>query len=141
MEKENELGVEHVEVEAKPEKAERPVTCRGSFRIGTACGECARCKAAGFGPEEKKAAMEAEAERTKDLPADRVKPDGYAQRRTEEQLQRERTEIKEELKPEMKEEIKEELRPEIEEKIEEKVKEEKEKPVDPAPVDPDPKKK
>lgn len=48
--------------------------CRGSFKIGTACGECPRCRKAGYGPEQKAAAIEAEKERTKDFPADRVKP-------------------------------------------------------------------
>lgn len=118
----------HVNIEVK----EKPVTCRGSFRIGTACGECARCKEAGFGPKEKAEAEEAERERTKDLPADRVKKDGYVSRKTEEQKQEEKAELKEEIKEELKPEIKEEIKDELKEE-----KEEEEKPVDPAPVDPE----
>lgn len=47
--------------------------CRGSFKLGTACGECPRCLARNYGPDERTAAIEAEAERTKDLPPDRIK--------------------------------------------------------------------
>jgi hypothetical protein len=47
--------------------------CKGSFRLGTACGQCPRCQARNYGPAEREAALAAEAERTKDLPADRVK--------------------------------------------------------------------
>lgn len=56
----------------KEERAEG--ICRGSFRIGTACADCPRCRKADFTPEKKAAAIEAEKERTKDFPADRVKP-------------------------------------------------------------------
>lgn len=60
----------------------RPFKCKGSFRTGTACAnqelpegvQCARCTEAEFTPEKKTAAIKAEAERTKDLPASRVKP-------------------------------------------------------------------
>lgn len=48
-------------------------TCRGSFKLGTACGACPRCEAKNFGPEQREAAIAAEVERTKDLPPDRVK--------------------------------------------------------------------
>lgn len=47
--------------------------CNGSFKLGTACGACPRCEARNYGPAEKAAAIAAETERTKDLPADRVK--------------------------------------------------------------------
>lgn len=56
--------------------------CRGSFKLGTACAqqdlpegvtECAKCKAEGYTTVKRDAAIAAEAERTKDLPADRVK--------------------------------------------------------------------
>lgn len=47
--------------------------CRGSFRLGTACGECPRCKAQGYTPEKRDKAIKAEAERTAKLPPDRVK--------------------------------------------------------------------
>lgn len=61
--------------EGHQEAHETPTeSCRGSFRIGTACGECPRCRAEGFGPEERAEAIAAETERTKDLPANRVKP-------------------------------------------------------------------
>ncbi len=60
----------------------KPFKCRGSFRTGSACANqdlpegvtCARCTEAEFTPEKKKVAVEAEVERTKDLPASRVKP-------------------------------------------------------------------
>lgn len=51
----------------------KEVVCRGSYKLGTACGKCKRCKARGFNEEKKTQAIAAEAERTKDLPADRVK--------------------------------------------------------------------
>lgn len=47
--------------------------CGGSFKLGTACGNCPRCDARDFGPDEKDQAIAAEIERTKDLPANRVK--------------------------------------------------------------------
>jgi hypothetical protein len=47
--------------------------CKGSYKLGTACGDCPRCQAKNYGPTEREAAIAAEAERTKDLPADRVK--------------------------------------------------------------------
>lgn len=47
--------------------------CDGSYKLGTACGACPRCAERNYGPEEKKAAVAAELERTKDLPANRVK--------------------------------------------------------------------
>lgn len=55
------------------EKNKKVENCRGSFTRGTACAICPRCKKRGYGPQEKKAAILAEAERTKDLPKDRVK--------------------------------------------------------------------
>jgi hypothetical protein len=48
--------------------------CDGSYKLGTACGACPRCAERNYGPAEKQAAVEAERERTKDLPANRVKP-------------------------------------------------------------------
>lgn len=60
----------------------KPYRCRGSFKIGTACAqqdlpegvtECAKCKAEGYDVAKRDAAIAAEAERTKDFPADRVK--------------------------------------------------------------------
>lgn len=55
-----------------PEK-KKEFRCRGSFKVGTACGECVRCQAKNYGKAEKEAAIKAEKERTKNLPADRVK--------------------------------------------------------------------
>lgn len=57
-----------------PEIGERVPNCRGSFKVGTACGLCARCKSRGYSVEKKEKAIEAEKERTKDFPANRVKP-------------------------------------------------------------------
>lgn len=60
----------------------KPYRCRGSIRIGTACANqdlpegvdsCQKCTDASFDQAAKEAAIAAEAERTKDLPADRVK--------------------------------------------------------------------
>lgn len=60
----------------------KPYRCRGSVRIGTACANqdlpegvesCQKCTEANFDQAAKQAAIEAEAERTKNLPADRVK--------------------------------------------------------------------
>lgn len=56
-----------------PEIGERVPNCDGSFKVGTACGVCARCKSRGYSLEKKEQAIAAEKERTKDLPADRVK--------------------------------------------------------------------
>jgi len=60
----------------------KPYRCRGSMKVGTACANqdlpegvesCAKCTEANFDATAKEAAVAAEAERTKDLPADRVK--------------------------------------------------------------------
>lgn len=60
----------------------KPYRCRGSFKQGTACANvdlpegvesCAKCTEANYNATARQAAIEAEAERTKDLPADRVK--------------------------------------------------------------------
>jgi hypothetical protein len=62
--------------------SEKPYRCRGSFKIGTACANqdlpegvasCQKCTDANYTVEAKEAAVAAEIERTKDLPADRVK--------------------------------------------------------------------
>ena len=60
---------------------EKQYRCRGSFVQGTACANvgleegvtCAKCTAKNYDAEARDAAIAAEAERTKDLPADRVK--------------------------------------------------------------------
>ena len=57
----------------QPEIGERVPNCDGSFKVGTACGVCARCKSRGYSLEKKAAAIEAEKERTKDFPQNRVK--------------------------------------------------------------------
>lgn len=60
----------------------KPYRCRGSMKIGTACANtnlpegvenCVKCTEATYTPEAREAAIAAETERTKDLPADRVK--------------------------------------------------------------------
>lgn len=62
--------------------SEKPYRCGGSFKQGTACANqdlpegvtsCQKCTEANYTPEARTAAIAAEAERTKDLPADRVK--------------------------------------------------------------------
>lgn len=61
--------------------SEKPYKCRGSFARGTACANvglpegvtCARCTAENYDAAARDAAIAAEKERTKDLPADRVK--------------------------------------------------------------------
>jgi hypothetical protein len=62
--------------------SQKPYRCRGSFKIGTACANqdlpegvesCQKCTETGYTPEAKETAVAAEIERTKDLPADRVK--------------------------------------------------------------------
>lgn len=57
----------------KKQKENKKNICRGSFTVGTACGECERCKKRGYTPEERKVAMKREEERTKGMPSDRVK--------------------------------------------------------------------
>ena len=60
----------------------RPYRCRGSYKLGTACGnvdlpegvkECVRCTERKYDAEARQAAIDAEAERVKTLPGDRVK--------------------------------------------------------------------
>lgn len=60
----------------------KPYRCRGSMKVGTACANedlpegvtsCVKCTEAKYDKNARKAAKEAEKERTKDLPADRVK--------------------------------------------------------------------
>lgn len=111
----NEENTEYETAEIDVEKKEKPVTCRGSFKLGTACGECARCQEAGYTVADKKAAEEAELERTKDFPADRVKKDDYVAKRTDEQREEDKQEIKEEIKEELKPELKEEIKEELKE--------------------------
>ena len=48
--------------------------CRGSFRRGTACGECERCKAKGYTLAKKNLAIEETKTRDAKLPAGRIKP-------------------------------------------------------------------
>lgn len=114
-------------------KSEQAFRCKGSYARGTACANqdlpegvrCVRCDAREYGPEQKAEAIAAELERTKDLPADRVKKDGYAVRKSEEQ--------KAEDRAEMKQEIKDEMKPELKNEIKEELKEEEKKPTDPSP--------
>lgn len=65
-----------------PEKTEKKYRCRGSMKVGTACANenlpegvkrCEKCTEAKYDKIAKKDAIKAEKDRTKDLPADRVK--------------------------------------------------------------------
>jgi len=53
------------------------VRCRGSFQLGTACGQCSRCHERGYDPEKREQARKAEEERKSKLPPDRVKKRGH----------------------------------------------------------------
>lgn len=62
--------------------SEKPYRCKGSFKQGTACANqdlpegvtsCQKCTNANYTPQIRTVAIATEAERTKDLPADRVK--------------------------------------------------------------------
>jgi len=50
--------------------------CRGSYRLGTACGTCDRCKEKNYTPAKAKLAQAEYEERVKKMPANRVKPKG-----------------------------------------------------------------
>lgn len=102
------------------------IKCSGSFKIGTACAVCERCKERGYTVEDQQKAREAEKERTKDLPADRVKKPGYEntqaiRREFKEDIEEAKQDIKEDLKPELKEEIKKEIQDEENLKKDDKV--------------------
>jgi hypothetical protein len=134
------MSHENEEIIQEENKSEKAFRCQGSYTRGTACANedlpkgvrCVRCDAREYGPEQKAEAIAAELQRTKDLPADRVKKDGYAVRKSEEQKAEDRAEMKEEIKAEMK--------PELKNEIKEELKEEEKKPIDPSPEVPNDKK-